>query len=109
MNFDDKAFGERIRKLRQAMGISRDAMAEKLMVTENYLGKVERGMRRPSYEFVILFSDTFDVSLDYLMRNQVSHRTINETALLLAEQLQLFISQNSTATDNPSLNSTTSP
>ena len=35
MNFDDKAFGERIRNLRQIMGISMEEMADRLLVSEN--------------------------------------------------------------------------
>lgn len=109
MNFDDNAFGERIRNLRQIMGISMEEMADKLMVTENYLGKVERGIRRPSFEFVMQFAVTFDVTVDFLLMNRNIHRPINETALSLAEQLQSFVSQNTHERDNLSFNGTTSP
>ena len=109
MNFDDKAFGERIRNLRQMMGISMEEMADKLLVTENYLGKVERGIRRPSFEFVMQFAVTFDVTVDFLLMNRNIQRPINEAALSLAEQLQTFVNQNTHERDNLSLNSTTSP
>ncbi len=109
MNFDNKAFGERIRNLRQIMGISMEEMADQLMVTENYLGKVERGIRRPSFEFVMQFAVTFDVTVDFLLMNRNAHRPINEAALSLAAQLQSFVNQNSRNGDNLSRNSTTSP
>ena len=109
MNFDDKAFGERIRNLRQIMGISMEEMADKLLVTENYLGKVERGIRRPSFEFVMQFAVTFDVTVDFLLMNRNIQRPINEVALSLAEQLQTFVNQNTQQRDNLSLNGTTSP
>lgn len=109
MNFDDKAFGERIRNLRQIMGISMEEMADRLLVSENYLGKVERGIRRPSFEFVMQFAVTFDVTVDFLLMNRNIQRPINETALSLAEQLQSFVDQNARKGDNLSLNSTTSP
>lgn len=109
MNFDDKAFGERIRNLRQIMGISMEEMADRLLVSENYLGKVERGIRRPSFEFVKQFAVTFDVTVDFLLMNRNIQRPLNETALSLAEQLQSFVKQNSRKEDNLSLYSTTSP
>ena len=109
MNFDDKAFGERLRNLRQIMGISMEEMADRLLVSENYLGKVERGIRRPSFEFVMQFAVTFDVTVDFLLMNRNIQRPLNETALSLAEQLQSFVEQNSRKEDNLSLYSTTSP
>lgn len=109
MNFDDKAFGERIRNLRQIMGISMEEMADRLLVSENYLGKVERGIRRPSFEFVMQFAATVDVTVDFLLMNRNIKRPLNETALSLAEQLQSFVEQNSRKEDNLSLYSTTSP
>ena len=109
MNFDDKAFGERIRNLRQIMGISMEEMADRLLVSENYLGKVERGIRRPSFEFVMQFAVIFDVTVDFLLINRKVQRPINEAALSLAEQLQTFVDQNSRKEDNLSLNGTTSP
>ena len=109
MNFDDKAFGERIRNLRQIMGISMEEMADRLLVSENYLGKVERGIRRPSFEFVMQFATTVDVTVDFLLMNRNIQRPLNETALSLAEQLQSFVKQNSRKEDNLSLYSTTSP
>ena len=109
MNFDDKVFGERIRNLRQIMGISMEEMADRLLVSENYLGKVERGIRRPSFEFVMQFAATVDVTVDFLLMNRNIKRPLNETALSLAEQLQTFVDQNSRKEDNLSLNGTTSP
>ena len=79
------------------------------MVSENYLGKVERGIRRPSFEFVMQFAVTFDVTVDFLLMNRNLQCPINEAALSLAEQLQAFVEQNSRKEDNLSLYSTTSP
>ena len=91
------------------MGISMEEMADRLLVSENYLGKVERGVRRPSFEFVMQFAVTFDVTVDFLLMNRNVQRSINEAALSLAEQLQSFVNHNSSIRDNQSLNSTTSP
>lgn len=86
-----------------------EEMADRLLVSENYLGKVERGIRRPSFEFVMQFAATVDVTVDFLLMNRNIKRPLNETALSLAEQLQTFVDQNSRKEDNLSLNGTTSP
>ena len=95
MEFSEEVFGQRIRKLRQDMGISMENMATKLDVTTNYLGKIERGLRSPSLGFVIRISRILGISTDYLlMGEQEEEKSINEMALTLAEQLVLFASRN---------------
>ena len=95
MEFSEEVFGQRIRRLRQDMGISMENMAAKLDVTTNYLGKIERGMRCPSLGFVIRLSRILGISTDYLlMGKQEEEKNINEMALTLAEQLVLFAGRN---------------
>ena len=96
MEFNEEVFGQRIRKLRQDIGISMENMAAKLDVTTNYLGKIERGMRSPSLGFVIRLSRILGISTDYLlMGEQEEEKSINEMALSLAKQLMAFASRNS--------------
>ena len=96
MEFSEEVFGQRIRRLRQDMGISMENMAAKLDVTTNYLGKIERGMRCPSLGFVIRLSRILGISTDYLlMGEQEEEKSINEMALSLAKQLMAFASRNS--------------
>ena len=57
----------RIRELRQAKKLSLREMAEQLNISFSQLAKIERGESLPSSEQVILFSDFFDVSTDYLL------------------------------------------
>lgn len=95
LEFSEEVFGQRIRRLRQDMGISMENMAAKLDVTTNYLGKIERGMRCPSLGFVIRLSRILGISTDYLlMGEQEEEKSINEMALTLAEQLVLFAARN---------------
>lgn len=95
MEFSEEVFGQRIRKLRQDMGISMEDMATKLDVTTNYLGKIERGLRCPSLSFVIRLSRILGISTDYLLKgDRKEEKSINEMALSLAEQLVLFANRN---------------
>lgn len=96
MEFNEEVFSQRIRKLRQDMRISMEDMAVKLDVTANYLGKIERGLRCPSFSIVIRLSRILGVSTDYLlMGEQEEVKSINEMALSLAKQLVSFASRNS--------------
>ena len=42
----NRELGSRIRARREALGISRETLAERLDVTPHYLGEVERGQHR---------------------------------------------------------------
>ena len=51
----NRELGSRIRARREALGISREALAERLDVTPHYLGEVERGstgLALPTYKRV---------------------------------------------------------
>ncbi len=45
--------------LRQEKGWTQAQMAERLSVSESYLGKIETGERKPSREFLAKIKDTF--------------------------------------------------
>lgn len=58
--------GQRIRSARQGKGMDISALAERVGVTPESLGHIERGIRKPSLSTLILIADELDVSLDYL-------------------------------------------
>lgn len=96
MYFSEEAFGQRIRKLRQSKGISTNEMAVNLRVSTNYLGKIERGLRSPLFDFVIRLSLILGISTDFLLMGKTEETiNINQLALSLAEQLVIFANRNS--------------
>lgn len=62
-----KVFGDRIKRLRIAEKMTQKQLAEKLNISESAVGMYERAEREPSFEIVLVLSDLFQVSSDYLL------------------------------------------
>lgn len=65
--FNMKDFGLRLRKLRQACGLTQEALSEELNISTDQLRKIECGSRGPSLDLLISLAVYFDVSTDYLL------------------------------------------
>ena len=63
---DSVAIGLRIRKLRGSM--FQEELAAYLNVSQGHLSKIERGKIAPSIEILILLSDKFRKSIDWILR-----------------------------------------
>lgn len=57
-----KAFGSRVRALREERGLSQEAMAERGSFHWTYVSGVERGRRAPSLDVVGRIAEALDVS-----------------------------------------------
>ena len=91
MFFDEKGFGQRIKKLRVNKGLTQERMADELAITVSYLAKLEIGTRTPSIDSIIQLAAYFGVSLDYLVLGCNSKEiSLEERALSLAEALEIF-------------------
>lgn len=66
-------FGEKILGLRTKSGLSQEALAEKLMVSRQAVSKWESGVTLPETEKLIIISDMFGVSLDYLLKEDAGN------------------------------------
>lgn len=64
-------FGLKLQNLRKEKGLSQEALAERLNVTRQAVSKWETGEGYPEMEKLLLISDLFQVSLDYLMKDTV--------------------------------------
>ncbi len=62
------AIGNRIRKLRGAL--HQEEVADYLQVSQGHLSKIERGKIAPSIELLLLISDKFRKSVDWILRGE---------------------------------------
>ena len=63
--------GEKIQKLRKQEGLSQEALAEKVTVTRQTISKWELDQSTPDLDFVAQLSDIFNVSSDYLIKEEL--------------------------------------
>jgi len=66
MNSVEKRFGERVRQLRLAKGLSQEELAFRSSVHRTYLGGIERGKRNPSLKNIAAIAKALDVTLSEL-------------------------------------------
>jgi transcriptional regulator with XRE-family HTH domain len=58
---EPKLFGKRVRAIRKAARITQEEAAEAAHLNAKYLGEIERGEKRPSFEAIIALSTALDV------------------------------------------------
>lgn len=101
-----KIFGERLKKLRINKHMTQDELG--LIFTpplaQSTIGTYERGVRQPSLENLIVISEYFGVSIDYLLGLTDEERTINEYKEENPQELREFLSQNNILFNGANLN-----
>lgn len=76
---DIKEIGENIRRERKRQLLTIEQLAERAGITENFLGKIERGEGMPSLPTIDSIACALNVSIDYLKGNlphDTEHRFI---------------------------------
>jgi transcriptional regulator with XRE-family HTH domain len=59
---EPKLFGKRVRAIRRAARITQEKAAETAHLNSKYLGEIERGEKRPSFEVIIALARALRVS-----------------------------------------------
>lgn len=68
-------FSAHLEHLRKERGMSLNALATEIGITNQAVSLLEKGKRSPSFEVLCALADFFDVSLDYLVgRSDVPER-----------------------------------
>ncbi len=64
-----KHFGQRIKELRHATGLSQEAFADRCGFARSYMSRIERGSANPSLDAIQIIADGFGVSVSRLFDN----------------------------------------
>ena len=79
-----KEMGERVRKIRNELNLTKDALGKKIGVTGQFLGVVEKGNSAMSYDKLKRLCDISGYSADYILFGKLPN-SLNETKELLNE------------------------
>lgn len=65
--------GQRLKSLRKDSGLTQAALAEKVGLTTNYYGDIERGKKIPQMDTMVRIANALDASLDDILADQLNH------------------------------------
>lgn len=95
MDNDNKAFSttlpDKLKRLRQSHGWSQGQLGQKLGINVQLVSKYERGVVCPPTPMMVKISSTFNVSLDYLLRddtNTAVNKIKNQELLKKIEEIE---------------------
>lgn len=69
---DKLTMGDRIKEARKMRGLTQEQLAERLDVSVEFVGQIERGLKLPSMQVFTKLIEALNVSADYLLRDSVS-------------------------------------
>ena len=73
LTINKKSFGIKIKDARNKLGLTQFELAEKLNISQNFLGDIERGNKLPSLKKLIELSNLLKISLDYLFAGSLDN------------------------------------
>lgn len=70
MDYD--ALGKRLRQERHKMNWTQEKLAEKVEVSDAYIGQIERGERSLSLDTLVKLANQLGVTVDYLLHDSIA-------------------------------------
>ena len=67
-----KRFGEKLYQLRTQRGLTLTDLGKMLDVHNTFVSQLEKGRRVPTAEMILKVADTFDLTTDQLMRDELN-------------------------------------
>lgn len=80
-------FSEKLFKLRKENGLSQEGLAEKLGTTRQAISKWENDQGFPETEKLLMLSNIFEVSVDYLLKDTGSNVVENENGYYVSKEM----------------------
>jgi transcriptional regulator with XRE-family HTH domain len=87
---DYKLLGEKIRKERLRLSLTQEKLAEKVNISESYIGQIERAETKLSVETLVKLASELHVSIDYLLLESIKP----EPNVILNEILAMLPNKN---------------
>ncbi len=84
---DHKEMGKRIRKRREAKGLSRENLAERLSVSPQFIADIEYGNKGISIKRLYWLCQILDVTSDYILAGNVYSQDEDEDAVKVCEEI----------------------
>lgn len=72
------AFGEKLQALRKSKGLSQEQLAAQMTVSRQAISKWELGESNPDIENLIQISNIFNVTIDYLLKDDESSNRMDQ-------------------------------
>lgn len=88
-----KSLGRKIKEARNMSGFTQAELAEKIGVSQNFLGDIERGIKLPGLPKLILLCNNLKISLDYLFSDSLDN-VLSEDSDVYFTDKQLSIIKN---------------
>ncbi|QGU00302.1 hypothetical protein SYNTR_1708 [Candidatus Syntrophocurvum alkaliphilum] len=86
-NLNNNNFGKRLKILREAHYLSQAELAKALSVSRSTISSYENDARHPDYDTLIKIAEFFDVSIDYLLRNDLAVIKKSEQYLNILQEI----------------------
>ncbi len=98
---NQKAFGNKVKTAREKMNLTQFELAEKIGVSQNFLGDIERGIKLPSLNKLIILSNTLKVSLDSMFSDSLDNIVYEPEEIYYTDrQLAIIKNMINTINDN---------
>lgn len=70
MDYDQfyKNLGRRIKELRESTGLSQEKFAEKIGISQDYLGKIEVCINKPGLRTILKIADALNITVSELTK-----------------------------------------
>lgn len=80
-------FGEKLLQLRKEKGLSQEALAEQVGTTRQAISKWENNQGFPETEKLLLLSNIFEISTDYLLKDEKSSNHKGERGYYVSKEM----------------------
>lgn len=92
-HFDYILLGKKLKEQRNKLKLTQSNVAEKVDVSINYIGQIERGEKIPSIETLIKLSNSLNISTDSLLAENLENDIKDEKAIYLTDKQIKVISK----------------